>query len=218
MTSAYLPGLIQIRPQYQSGEANELTTPENVLWWQSGNLSAFPLTSIQLGVIATAFDPAWANLWKTVGASVHKYMGCIVTDWSSSTGLQLDNRPGFTPVAGTGSGWCPANVAMLTSLVCGGMPKYRGGHPRVYLPMLGSAALNDTYDFSSTAVTNVTNAWASLDTAMSGVGAGNGGPFQQVAFRHRNVPASAAVYTVTHRTVQTRIATQRRRLRKAPHH
>lgn len=218
MPSVYQPALIQVRPQYSSGQPDQLSTPENVMWWQGANLAAFPLTAIQLAVIGNAFDTAWANLWKQVGTDHYYYTGSIITDWSLSTGYQVNSVGTFAQVAGENASYAPASASMLTSLQSLSMPKYRGGHGRLYLPFMSGTVINDEFTWTAAAVAAVQAQWPNVDTAMSGVGSGNGGPFEQMLYRERNTVGKAALYGVTHRVVQPRIATQRRRLRKAPHH
>lgn len=218
MPNVYQPGLIQLRPQYTTGAADELDTPENVLWYTGGNLSAFPLTSIQLAVIGNAFDVAWGNLWKPMGSATYAYTGSVITDWSISTGQEETSVGTFAPVAGTTSGALPSNVSVLTSHAANGMPKYRGGHPRTYLPFMGDGHMVDAFKWDPSEIATVHARWVDLDTAMASVGSGNGGPYNQSVYRFRNDIAKAHIYPVTGHLVQTRPATQRRRLRKAPHH
>lgn len=216
--NVYLPQLIQIRPQYTTGATDEPGTPENVTWWQGGTAGSFPLTVSQLTLIAAAFDPAWGAMWKHVGSQNFFYTGSIITDWSTSTGAQVSTVGVFAGVQGLATGFAPAQTALLISKKSAGMPKYRGGHPRTYLPFLGASIINTEYEANSVQVGNVQADYNNLYTAMNGVGTINGGPFAEFVFRKRHDPVHAAIYGVTHVTVQGRFATQRRRMRKAPHH
>lgn len=211
------PGLVQIRPQYNRVDTESIFgQPENVLWWQGANLAAFPLDPTQLAAVANAFDGHWSTLWKQVGNGGYQYTGSILTDWSTVTGLEFTSVGVFTPVPGLGSVNHAASTSVLTSLQSAGSPKYRGGHGRVYLPLIG-AQMDDEYNFQASAITAVQDQWVQVDDSMAAAGSANGGPYSQFIYRFRGDPTKAHIYGVTHRVVQQKAATQRRRLRKAAH-
>lgn len=217
MANVYKPALVQIRPQYSSGQTDELTTPENVLWFQGAGTSYFPLTVSQLVLIQSTFDSAWALLWKIAGFTGYSYTGSVATDWSTSTGAQSNTVGSFTPVAGVATTRQAAQVSCLISMKTANAPKYRGGHGRMYLPFIG-LPMNDAYTFMSTPIANIQAQWATFSASMAGIATVNGGGYQQMMYRERTNPTNAALYVVTSVTTQARAATQRRRLRKAPHH
>lgn len=214
--NVYQPGLIQVRPQWNTAGGSIFGQPENIMWWQGSNLTAFPLDPTQLAVIAADFDAAWAVLWKHAGNTNYEYVGSIITDWSIATGIEFSSVGSFTPVQGLATVDHTAATSILTSFKSSTMPKYRGGHPRLYLPLIG-ATMDDEYNFQGTVISTMTTDWAAVDTAMAGAGSLNGGPYAQMVYRFRNDITRAHLYAVTHRTVQKRAATQRRRLRKTAH-
>lgn len=212
----YQPGLLQIRPQYtREGASN----PENILFW-SGTFGT-PLTVAQLTAIAAVFDPAWANMWKQAGAASTNYSGSILTDWSSNTGLEYTSVGVFGAVAGTAGTAAPANAAALISW---SVPiRFRGGHGRSYLPDIGDTALASATALVSATVTTMNADLQTLITNMHGISSGNGGPFVPVIYKHRNAnyPTNPlpvpTVVAVSSEVVNTNLASQRRRLRRAAH-
>lgn len=209
MGSNYVARLIQIRPQY-SMDPDADNTPENVLWMQSGS-SGTP-TSGDLATIQSIFDDGWSALWKAQAGADSSYLGSVITDWSSDTGISLSSVGTFGPVAGTGGATSTApQVAILISYA---IPiRYRGGHPRTYLPHLASGKITGTYkdSIASGDVTNINTAYNALFTALNGSGILGG---QSMAvFRGKTTPATPSVYIVGVFTAQTLLATQRRRIR-----
>lgn len=214
MPNAYLPGLLQIRPRWTT-DLDSGDHPECVTWWQSGNTTT-PPTSTDLANIAGLFDTNFAPVWSNVGASAKQYLGCVITDWSSATGLSWDTEGLFTPVNGIHAGnMLPANVAVLISMAVA--TRYKGGHPRMYLPYISGNIPGTSFD-------RIDQSYASSsETAMANLGSTMvGGPVlggqRQVLFRHRSSPALASTLVIQSYTVHALLATQRRRLRRAAHH
>lgn len=216
MPNVYQPLAIQVRPQWIAGGDPLQRTPENVLWFKGETPASFPLDPTDLAAIAAVFDAAYADLWKHVGSQEEEYGGSIITDWSSSTGLEQSSVGVFTPVAGLGTVRHSAATSVLTSLLSSIIPRYRGGHPRVYLPLIGSV-MDSQYTFNGTDIAAVQSRWTTLNNNMEGVSSAHGGGFHHVIYRHRNDPVNAAMYEVQGYHVQSEAATQRRRLRKAAH-
>lgn len=214
----YINGLVQIRPQYTPG-ADDRDVPENVTWWKGGFTTG--LTLAQAEAIQAAFDTAWATMWSQSGASAVSYSGSILTDWSSNTGIENDSVGTFSAIAGTQSGAAPSQVAALISLTVA--LRFKGGHGRVYLPNVGTGALSGNMDLSTGVVTLLNEKYLLLANAMNALSTGNGGPFVQQLFRHRNAdyptvptPVPTAVPIIT-ANANSLLATQRRRLRKVAH-
>jgi hypothetical protein len=211
MPNVYKPGLVQIRPQYNDGG---IDTAENVLWAE-GSFSS-PLTLTQLTNIAAPFDSYWPAMWKVNAFDSSHYLGCIVTDWSSNTGLQYSTVGILTPVAGTG-GTSPAGaqVAILMSLSDG--TRYKGGHARIYIPAIaGNIMLTPSTLQASTVATLNTN-YNAANTAMQGISGANGGPFNFMIYRFKTNAVKAAVVPIHAYGASITLATQRRRLRKVAH-
>ena len=214
MPNVYKPGLLQIRTQHtQNPDTGDI--PENVLWFVSALLTT--PTLVQLQAIQGYFDTNWAPIWQTVGPTNRDYMGSVITDWSSNTGLQSTSVGSFTPAAGTHSSESlPLQVAILLQWEIG--VRYKGGHPHTYLPYC-SASTQDTSDPSMVL--------ASIRTAVNGgVGAfftamlagGTLGGQTAVVYRHRNDPVNAVFHGIQAFNIASRFATQRRRIRRVAHH
>lgn len=214
MPNVYQPKLVQIRPQYDTNTDNN-DHPENVLWFQNTNPGT--PTAADLLQIANDFDGAWKTFWEQWGAAAKHYTGCVVTDWSSSTGLQHSTVGVFIPDAGAIAGaTLPASCAVLMSYSNG--QRFKGGHFRSYLPWVSSGIL-DTVDKNKIAAGSINAIGTGFGTMFSHMQAGLalGGQTMKL-YRHRNNPATAALYDVVNYTCQPIIATQRRRLRRVAHH
>jgi hypothetical protein len=216
MPNAYKPGLISYRPQYTSAQPDEPEVPENILWVQT-SVPANTIVAANLITLQAHIDPLWAAVWEVTGSSAYAMVGSIATDWSNDTGVQNSSVGTFTAVDGSVSGAAAgAQVAGLISWV-GEWPRYRGGHPRTYLPFVGNAALSTPWEFTTakqtaanTAITSYVSGiydytWTIDDVEYTGYVA---------AFRFRDDPAKAQTYMATSGTLGIQPATQRRRLRK----
>jgi len=213
MANQYLPGLLQIRPQY-TADPDAPNQPENVLWFLS-NTHTTPTIS-NLTAIASAFDNNWGPVFNQYGAANTYYVGSITTDWSSDTGASYTSVGTFTPEEGGGSTSSTApSVAILISLH---IPvRYRGGHGRIYLPHVASGELQaPLYDqISSTLGGRIVTYFNDMVTGMQSSGV-LGGQVMGV-YRFRNTAGRNTFVPFSSFTVQALLASQRRRLRKAPH-
>jgi hypothetical protein len=211
MPNNYLPGLMQIRPQYVNMGAD---TPENVLYMAGSEPDGYTLT--QLEHIQGVFDTGWSNMWKIMAAEDVTYLGSVITDWTSASGLENSTVGTFTPVAGLSSGIPSAQVAVLISWTVG--LRWRGGHFRTYLPGLAPENLQDESHITADTQGNINTQLATLQTALLDISGTFGGPVAIVAFRFKNAKPTDANRPTTYPYVtsgaQTLLATQRRRLRK----
>lgn len=214
----YLPGLILWKPQYQTGDPSEPDTPENVMWLQY--LSDVDGASVaQLKTLATELDGLWAALWKVNGAADYKYEGSYIQDYSSDMGNEATTVGTFAPVSGEIAGFCPDNVSGLVSWE-GAWPRYKGGHPRTYLPYQGTETLLYATEWTDSAVTAMN---AAIVTFIDGVGSydwtvSSGSYYGQLsAYLKRRVVGEATTYPITAGHFSPIPATQRRRLRKVHH-
>jgi len=209
MPNVYQPGLIQIRPQYEF-DAEADNTPENVLWLQSSTTSAPSLAQLQS--IQNVFDPGWAQVWKPWGHTTHFYQGSVITDWSSNTGLSFSSVGGFTAVAGSGTG-SPA-APQVAALISYHVPiRYKGGHPRTYLPRgaMGEVTGTNNDELVSSCGAAILSAINALIGNLKSSGVLGGQTWS--VYLHKNDPTKAHVMPFASFTVQTLLATQRRRLR-----
>lgn len=213
MTNVYRPGLLQIRPQYAM-EPDAPDHPENVLWFLSNTHTTPGLSD--LTSIGNRFDLEWRTLWEDFGATAMHYLGSITTDWSSNTGLQYSSVGIFDPDPGTQGTATPPQVAGLISLH---VPfRYRGGHPRIYLPYLGVGAVGNSPfndQLAPATITAIQTDFGNVITRMSSSGF-LGGQIM-VAYLHRTSPDLANPTPFSSFTVQPQLATQRRRIRKTAH-
>lgn len=214
----YLPGLILWKPQYQTGDPSEPDTPENVLWLQYPEAAGgAPVANLK--TLATELDGLWAAVWKVNGAALYKYEGSYIQDYSSMTGSEATTVGTFSPVGGLQTGWCPDNAAGLISWE-GYWPRYKGGHPRCYLPYQGTEALLYATEWTSTVVTATNSAIATFLAAVlayswdAGAGDYTG---HLCAYLKRRVAGEANTQQITNGYFSPIPATQRRRLRKVHH-
>ena len=214
MANVYKPGLLQVKPQY-TPNPDAPDHPENILWFVSATTTTPTLAN--LVSISDVFDTNWANVWIQVGADPTYYLGSVITDWSSNTGLQYSSVGVFTPQNGLG-GTVPS-PPQVAALISYHVPvRYRGGHPRSYLPYVASEVLTnvqkDTINTSTTAAMASNLNTLITDMKASGVLGGQ----TMVAYLKKNNPTEANIQEFPTFTVQGLVATQRRRVRKAPHH
>lgn len=214
----YLPNLVKIIPQYQDASGR---THENVTYW-TGSVAA-NYTLAQLSAIAGEFLLNWCNAWAKIGATNAQVIGAVIQDVTSSSGL---SEFVSQPTIGNLSTPAPINTAVLISLKQ--LERYKGGHGRWYLPCLGESITTDgvNVNTSLTAWTTFLADFAAIFTGMNGISSTNGGPLEPVILHARSTTPGTPVRTLippftsamTGYVVNSRLATQRRRLRKAPHH
>jgi hypothetical protein len=137
MATPYLQNLVRIQAQFKDSEGR---VDEYVTYWLQATGGA--LTNTQLTTIQTDFNNAIVT--GTPGlpwvCSTCHYIGCNVQDFSSNTGLAVNNT-GFSSVAGGGgSTQAPRQVAILISL--GSNIRFRGGLGSMYLQTLSSTIVS----------------------------------------------------------------------------
>lgn len=208
MPNVYKPGLLQIRPQY-TRDPDSGDTPENVTWWLSATTTTPTLAD--LTSIAGVFDPAWGALYASYGTSQADYTGSIITDWSSAAGLEQSTVGFFTPVPGTKSSATPPQVAILQSFQI--QLRWRGGHFRTYYPYVGISSITGTLadKIDPAVITAMEAAYTTVVTDMEGSGI-LGGQSPRL-YKDKNTLATATLYPPTSQTIQSIVATQRRRAR-----
>jgi hypothetical protein len=205
VTTIYHPGLLQVRPQY-SEEPDAPDHIENVTWWQTSGSGAYTISQIQS--FQAAFDGVWGVMWNKIGATDMHYYGSIVTDWSSDTGLSSNSVGTYSGTTGSQGTNVPPQVAVLISGQVG--LRFKGGHPRVYLPYVGQDALTDEYSDSiePSVVAALTTAYQDMGSTLAGLSA----PLTAVQCLYRRKTGATLQWTAF--TVQGLLATQRRRVRK----
>lgn len=209
MANVYQPNLIQYRPQYSKEFDND--TPENIIWLKGA--IAGPYTLTQLQNLQSTLDVLWGEMWQSVGATGRSMTGSIITDWTSSSGLQSNSVGTFVGAPGSEGNEVPANVAALISWQIA--ERYRGGHGRVYLPSLGvSVIFNDNF-LTASAITALTTTMGNVTAGLLAY-PGPVGPVTINVLRARGKPTQNA--QVVHSfEANGQLASQRRRLRRVAH-
>ena len=215
---AYLPNLLRIAPQYTDASGR---VHENVTWWVGSVAAGY--STAQLNAIGGEFLVNWGNSWPKIGATNAQLTGCNVQDFTSNTGASVFVSG---PATGNLAAPAPINAAVLVSIHGG--TRYRGGHSRWYLPSLGETITTDGVNVNTglAAWTTFLTDFAAVFTGMAGISGANGGPCNPTIvharqYNHSTIPPThipAFLEPMTSYTVQTKLASQRRRLRKAPHH
>jgi hypothetical protein len=149
------------------------------------------------------------------------YLSCVATDLTNATPNTASGTP--APFSGAISGHSSnAGASYLINFKIGN--RYRGGHPRIYIPGVPPVATADGETIQSPYNTGVLNAWTAAMNAMhSALGSGTGNhvvpryTYQYTAdpVHHKYTKqrtALSAVYVVQSYSLNPRIATQRRRL------
>lgn len=209
MPNVYKPGLLQIRAQY-TREVDSGDTPENVFWFQSGS-TATPTLS-QLQAIQAVFDSSWAGFWKETGSTDAFMTGSIATDWSSASGLENSSVGTFGAINGVAGAGVPPNVAALISYLI--QLRWRGGHFRTYLPYIGSSAIiSGTHDqLSPSVIATLQTGFNTFLNDMLASGDLGGQAFR--CYKDKTNATLATLYPIAGYTINTVLASQRRRLRR----
>jgi len=210
MPNVYKPGLVQVRVKYDT--EYDLDSPENVLWVLSST-GQTPISAGGIGDIQSAFDNYWAPMWASLGWSEASYIGSIVTDWTSATGEEQSSVGVMTPLNGSaGSAGMAAQAAALISYTQS--IRYKGGHPRSYLPHLAQAIISGDAVIQNSYLETAETAFSSFLTQLGSIESAHGGPYNLVSYRFRDDSVNAHTQAITGFIFQPILATQRRRLRK----
>lgn len=163
----------------------------------------------------SAFSPTTATAYSGEMSADNEITEFTAIDLSTAT-------PGFasvsTSVFGTRTGdFNPANVCMVVSHEIA--RRYRGGHPRTYLPWgtSGTMASGSTKDWDPAFVTNCQSVFSAIPSDWNGITEGSTtfGAMVSVSYYDAGARrATALVDPVTSHIVRSRICSQRRRLGK----
>lgn len=209
MPNNYLPQLIQIRPQYTPNQTTA-TTPQNVLWFRSNAPGTPSLANLQ--TIGTDFDTAWKAVFLAYAGQDASYLGSVVTDWSSNTGLVSSSVGSFVATPGTHGESMAGSVAALVSYK---VPmRWRGGHFRTYLPYVGLATQDSgdpnkiTATFAAAIVTAINNTVSAMQSTSV-----LGGQTMMM-YKQKQKSVTPELLPISTFGVGLLLASQRRRLRK----
>lgn len=173
-----------------------------------------PPTSADLSTLATNMFNAFPGDYKNALHSSTQLTSVILTDLASVTGQQ-GLHAGNTP--GSAGGFpSAASACVLQQLKVNA--RYRGGHPRTYWPGLDGANVADAQTWSLSSVQLLQPALMTWAKALAGQSAGGTQVTKQVivSYYHNNaLRTTPLVMDVVGWTVIGKIASQRKRLRKA---
>lgn len=204
--SDYFPNLLKMQALYDYGRYRAV----NTLWARC--TAAGGATQGELNTVATAIGEAWtSNIMPLItnGATFEVFS---VADWTSNAGLT--GLGGAQTQGGDSSLALPANAACLINFQVAS--RYRGGHPRIYLPPPGvdktDGALNWSTSFQDAMDTAFTEVFTTINSQTIA------GEDLVLSLYHRgskDIPANILPIN----TFQTSLApaTIRRRLRRAGH-
>lgn len=131
-------------------------------------------TAADLITLADVFVTSWTT---NVAPFFHPQNGIEnveITDLSSPTGAVGESTTG--PVAGSRAGTIlPGATCVLANY--GLTRRYRGGHPRTYIPAFTQSDLDDEQDWDSASLIAFLPAWTDyMDSAVGSMWAGGGTP------------------------------------------
>ena len=149
--------------QYKVGE--DTKAQSSVFYHYPGS----PPTVAQLQACANAAQTAWSGNFSPLAATTIQLEACVATDLSSPVANQ-----GIWTTSLTGSrvgGELTAETAVVISFKLA--RRFRGGHPRIYVPLGVSSDLADPQTWQSTFTDSVRNGWNAINAAVL---AAAGGP------------------------------------------
>ena len=197
-----------------------------VFHWRFGTSTA-PWATADLQTLCNTLMNAWKTNLQTHSCVPTVFSGCDAVDIGTAT----PNVATSTVAQFSGTGGGSALTAAASTLVNFKIAsRYRGGHPRCYIPGTASADCVDGETITTGGQTGVTNGIAAVVSAVvtalpgSGGGAANhcvprytytvtNDPLHNKYLRTRS--GLIGVFTVQSYTCHPRLATQRRRLQTA---
>lgn len=133
-------------------------------------------TSAELSAFASTVLTAWGSAFAPSCPDNTHFVGLVAIDLSSPTAATAEVTDS---IVGTEAGLLlPADVCFVLSATVG--RRYRGGHPRSYLPFGVQQDLQTPRTWTSAFITAVTTANAGLVTAIEGAGWAGAGTLSPV--------------------------------------
>src|ERR1700758_4148411 len=133
----------------------------NILHWPYSGAAP---SNADCSAIGSYIASEWATHIAPLCPSPTQLTNVNVIDLTSSTAGQWDLTTSQVGTRGDDS--IPANAAFLISYPVG--TRYRGGHPRTYLYVLGNADLEGAAKWSTAATAAVRAAWVAFIEAING--------------------------------------------------
>lgn len=216
-----VPKVLQLAVQTKVDNASDINI--NRVHYQYTGTAPTPS---QLTSFATTVLTAWGSAFAPSMIADKTFVGLVAIDLSSPTSATAEVT---ASIAGTRAGTrVPSDAAFVLSSTVG--RRYRGGHPRVYLPFGVAGDLDTERAWESSFVTAVVTANAGLVTAIEGAGWAGAGTLSPVnvsyyagfhlvtypSGRSRDVPTlrvgGPLVDAITGYVGRTQVGSQRRRL------
>lgn len=215
-----VPGVLRVVLSGQVDNNSQNNDWANILHFTYGGT---PPSNATAAAIASVFDFNWASLIAPLCPSPTELNSVTVTDLTSPSAGQGQSLTVRTGLRGDDS--IPANAAMLISYPSA--VRYKGGHPRTYLYVLGNADLQGATHWSTAATAEVQTNWRNYLT--SGLSSGSAGctisGFCSVRYRGKFLPNSGPPHfylntpivnpiPITSATAQQQMASQRGRIER----
>jgi hypothetical protein len=193
-----------------------------VLHWYSG--VAGPWTLPQVQALNTSVDTNWkAQIMPLLSATV-RYIQCVSTDLSDTTNRTAESAVQNVPGQIAGVPPTLASCFLISHTISS---RFRGGHPRTYLPPSSTTSTSDGDNWSSGTVSGIQTNWqnfiAAVTTSVSGAGLTLNSfcaprytwKYDADNVKHKFIKTKQAFlgpFPISDSIVQQGIATQRRRL------
>lgn len=169
-----MPPVAKVLKVIMKGQLNADLNCVNILYFKYATTAP---TDIELQTFGNLVLTEWGDDFAGQVGSQYQLQHIQTIDLTSSTAAE--GVSSGTPQSGTDGG---TDLAAGTALVISQriQRRYRGGHPRVYIAGMTSAALNTSQAWTAATVANVQAAWVNFITGViAGAPAGWGG-IQQV--------------------------------------
>lgn len=161
----YIPGLIKITHFYTGDRDSSI----NVQYCAASEIGAY--TTTQLNALALELFDLWKVAWPPFMTSNQYYAGDIVVDQGSDTGLE-----GIAPDEQVGGGSSEVVPAQVAAVCTWETPlRYRGGHPRNYLPGPSASLFGSNQSLTSGAITDIEAALATYIAGVNAISFASGG-------------------------------------------
>lgn len=190
-------------------------TAVNVFWFACDAIAGAALDALE--ALAESWYTAWWDAIKANTSDLLMLTSCVASDWTSADGLS-----GIYNGSDTGSNDgdpVQAQVAALINWETNG--RYRGGHPRTYVPGIIASDLENNQNLSDDAAASLASAMGTFLTTVNDLTFDDDSV--TLVLYHRGPTAThpdriaQGVKPIIGGVVPTQLATQRRRVRRAGH-
>lgn len=178
----------------------------------------------QINALATAVSSRWTSGILPQQANNVRYISTLAVDLTDNTQRISETPLGNLPGTGTAESPTLASCILISHRIAS---RYRGGHPRSYLPPPSKAQVTDGDNWQSAFVSTMQTAWNSFvsgvitDIGAAGVSSGSlCAPRYTYSYtadnvKHKFVKTRTSYqgpFPISSSVVSSKIATQRRRL------